>query len=149
MNSDGHQVHGLASVTGGSLPAQIWHDFMLAVTDERQMSDPFTEVPEEVVQAGTRLEELFGGGTTTTTGVPQPQPGGPPATEPTETTRNRPGGPGNSSTTAPSSTSSLDVVLVELDVEHHHHRPDAADDHPPGWRRGRAGQRHRLARAAP
>jgi penicillin-binding protein 1A len=105
MNGDGKQVHELASVTGGSLPAQIWHDFMLAVTEERQMNDPFTEVPDEVVQGGMRLEEVFGGATTTTTGMPQPQPGVP-GPESTDTTRDRPGRPGSSSSTTSSSSTS-------------------------------------------
>ena len=118
MNSRGFLVHDTA-VTGGSLPAQIWHDFMLSVTENRQMSDPFPEVSEEQVSLGRRLEELRGeqpgdddSGTTETTLPPFPPgnpggPGGPGVTRP---------GNGNTTTTAtstPSTTSTSTPVTTE------------------------------------
>jgi membrane peptidoglycan carboxypeptidase len=103
MNGDGHPVHGLRAVTGGSLPARIWHDFMLSVTDARGMNDTFTEVTEDQVRAGIRLDEGRIPETTTTL-VPTPQPGGPPTTDGRPGRPGRPGN-GNSTTTSSSTTS--------------------------------------------
>jgi membrane peptidoglycan carboxypeptidase len=100
MNDDGMAVHG-RSATGGSFPADIWRTFMQSVTDARGMNDPFMEVPEEVIESGTRLGTEQRDETSTT--LP-PQQGGPP-------TSDRPGnGPrptrpgGNTTTTSPSSS---------------------------------------------
>jgi penicillin-binding protein 1A len=74
MNTRGIAVHERESVTGGSLPAEIWAKFMRAVCDANGWNDPFTEVSPDVLSGGEMI------GTTTTTAPPTtlPQPGGPP-----------------------------------------------------------------------
>jgi penicillin-binding protein 1A len=76
-------VEGVASVTGGSLPAEIWRRFMEVATEGT--SDEFVEPTPEQIEAGTVINEgelLTADETTTTTTTappptnPRPGPGG-------------------------------------------------------------------------
>ena len=51
MSSDGRPVHGIRSMTGGQLPAQIWATFMTAATTNIP-PDGFNEPTEELRQQG-------------------------------------------------------------------------------------------------
>jgi penicillin-binding protein 1A len=93
-------VQGRATVTGGSLPAEIWQKFMSVATGDS--TDEFVEVSPEALEAGEVInDDLLTSAeraTTTTTAAPEP-----PVT--TETTRpGRPGGPARPTTTAPPPT---------------------------------------------
>lgn len=72
-NKPGHKarpltnIHGISEVTGGSLPAVIWHDFMLEATRDLP-PQPF---PQPVL-AGLVLNSTTTSATTTTTAVAPP-----------------------------------------------------------------------------
>lgn len=104
MNPSGKPVHG-GSATGGSFPAQIWHDFMVSTLDARGWNDPFPVVPEELISAGIRLNEDDLPDATTST---PPQGGMPPSTKngPGRPGSSRPGGGNTTTTAAPTTTSS-------------------------------------------
>lgn len=107
MSPRGIPVHG-GSATGGSFPAQIWHDFMVSTLDARGWNDPFTEVPEDLIEAGIRLDEGRIPEETTTTPPPQQQPGTPPPPDdgPGRPRPTRPGGGNTTTTEEPTTTSS-------------------------------------------
>jgi penicillin-binding protein 1A len=78
-------VHGLAGVSGGTLPARIWHDFMVQATRDRpldtfappaelggQVLNPTTTAPPQTVPQTTQPPQNPG----------QPQPTVPPPTRP-------------------------------------------------------------------
>jgi penicillin-binding protein 1A len=78
-------VHGLAGVSGGTLPARIWHDFMVQATRDRpldtfappaelggQVLNPTTTAPPQTVPQTTQPPQNPG----------QPQPTVPPPTQP-------------------------------------------------------------------
>lgn len=104
MSPRGWPVHG-GSATGGSFPARIWHDFMVSTLDARGLSDPFPEVPPELIEAGIRLNEDDLPDETTTT---PPQPAMPPSTQngPARPGPSRPAGRNTTTTAAPTTTSS-------------------------------------------
>jgi membrane peptidoglycan carboxypeptidase len=119
MNNDpgGRQVHGMASVTGGSLPAEIWRNFMQVATGEN--ADAFVEPAPEALREGTRVggdggyDSGEGGGTSVTTA---PGQGGPQPSDPTQTSVTRPGQTtsttaATSTTTPETSTSSTPVTI--------------------------------------
>jgi membrane peptidoglycan carboxypeptidase len=88
MNSDGLPVHGLTSVTGGSLPAEIFKKFMEAAT---QTSDEtFVEPVPERLRQGQELGGGYNSGTE--------------ATAPSTTAATIPSGPPTSETTTPTVT---------------------------------------------
>jgi penicillin-binding protein 1A len=77
-------VRGLAGVSGGTLPARIWHDFMIEATRDRpiqpfappaelggQVLNPTTTVPQTTVPPSTQPQDPG-----------QPQPTQPPPTQP-------------------------------------------------------------------
>jgi penicillin-binding protein 1A len=77
-------VHGLAGVSGGSLPAQIWHDFMDQATRNRpnQPFPPPAELGGQVLNPTTTAPPATVP-PTTQPGLPgQPQPTVPPPTQP-------------------------------------------------------------------
>ncbi len=106
-NADGSEttrfmddVHG-REVTGGSFPAEIWHDFMadrVDGVDVGRFANPGS-FPGEVLNAG------LADATTTTSGVPESTTTSVPGAS-TSTTA-RPGGP--ASTTVPGSTTTMSV----------------------------------------
>jgi penicillin-binding protein 1A len=111
MNSRGRPVHG-GAVTGGSLPAQVWHDFMLSATQLYGMNDQFPEVTPDDIANGRRLEELHeddpgaddgdgSSGTPDSTMTPPQGPGNPGNPGGPDVTR-----PGNGNTTTTSTTTS-------------------------------------------
>jgi penicillin-binding protein 1A len=113
MNPDGIPVHG-GSATGGSFPAKIWHDFMLSVTDARGWNDPFTQVPEDVLESGIRLDEGREPAAPTDTSLP-PQPG-----QPGNGNGNGNGGPrptrATTTSTAPTTTTSESTTTTAPDT---------------------------------
>ena len=96
-------VHGVASVTGGSLPAEIWRKFMTAATQHLQLTGgTFPQLNQEQLGTG---EPLIDEPVTTTTAPPvdntlptTPDVTGPDFTVPSTTDTTRPGG-GNTTTT--------------------------------------------------
>ncbi|MGH9210733.1 MAG: transglycosylase domain-containing protein [Acidimicrobiales bacterium] len=78
MNGSGRPVRGLSSVTGGSLPAQIWSTFMSQATANLP-ADDFVEPTEEVRRAGEELGDAIDAGDQlppeTTVPPPPPDPG--------------------------------------------------------------------------
>jgi penicillin-binding protein 1A len=78
-------IHGLAGVSGGTLPAQIWHDFMVQATQGRP-SLPFTppaELGGVVLNSTTTAPPPTTAPPVTQPGLPgQPQPTQPPPTQP-------------------------------------------------------------------
>jgi penicillin-binding protein 1A len=75
-------VRGLAGVSGGSLPAQIWHDFMDQATRDRP-NEPFVppaELGGQVLNPTTTAPPATA--PPTTQPGPQPQPTQPPPTQP-------------------------------------------------------------------
>jgi len=78
-------LRGLSGVSGGTLPAQIWHDFMDAATRGRR-SAPFV-VPQEL--GGTVLNSTTSAPPTTVAPSPAPAPTAPPSLPPST----QPGGP--------------------------------------------------------
>jgi membrane peptidoglycan carboxypeptidase len=111
MNSQGRVVHGLESVTGGSLPAEIWRKFMEVATGE--VADPFTEPTPEALREGTRVGGGGGydsgeGADPSVTTVPGPGGGGTQPTDPTQTTGTQPGQ--TTATTETTSTSTPDTT---------------------------------------
>jgi membrane peptidoglycan carboxypeptidase len=93
MRADARPVYGYESITGGTIPAKIWHTFMQAVVHE---PIDFPEVTQEQLQEG----RSFDGGTfqsspdttvgtvppdTTPSTEPPPQTTQPPVTPPTST----------------------------------------------------------------
>jgi membrane peptidoglycan carboxypeptidase len=105
MNSDGVPVHGLQSITGGSLPAEIFRKFMEQATQNR--NDTFVEPTPEMLRQG---QELGGDGgyndgtetTTTTATPPSTNATVPPPTdtEPTMTLPEDPNDPGPTTSTS-------------------------------------------------
>jgi penicillin-binding protein 1A len=101
-------IEGFSTVTGGSLPAEIWRRFMEVAT--ANTDDPFVEPTREQIAAGTVINEgeLYTADETTTT---QPQMTLPPFTIP------RPGGGGGggggrpTTTTAPDTTTSIETTV--------------------------------------
>jgi membrane peptidoglycan carboxypeptidase len=78
MSSDGRPVHGIRSMTGGQLPAQIWATFMTAATTNIP-PDGFNEPTEELRQQG----RPFGDGGPTEPPPPPTDTTLPPDTTPT------------------------------------------------------------------
>jgi membrane peptidoglycan carboxypeptidase len=99
-------IEGFSTVTGGSLPAEIWRRFMEVAT--ANTSDQFVEPTPEQIAAGTVINEgeLYTADETTTT---QPQMTLPPFTIP------RPGGGGGggrqTTTTVPDTTTSIPITV--------------------------------------
>jgi membrane peptidoglycan carboxypeptidase len=84
MTSEGVPVHGLESVTGGSLPAEIFRKFMEVAT--QASNESFVDPPREDLLQGQEVggdEYISGSDTTAPTTVPSTMPGG-----------GGPGGPG-------------------------------------------------------
>lgn len=108
-------VEGFATVTGGSLPAEIWRRFMEVAT--AGTNDPFVEPTAEQIAAGTVINEgeLYTADETTTTATPMTLP---PFTIP------RPGGGGGggggggrpTTTTDPNSTTTSSDMTVPTTV---------------------------------
>jgi penicillin-binding protein 1A len=95
-SGDGFQgtLHGHSTITGGSLPAQIWATFMTAVTANLPVEE-FVEPSQEVRQAGQALGDGIDQGAELPAETPPPTPpvtgpsptiSVPPVTEPPEST---------------------------------------------------------------
>jgi penicillin-binding protein 1A len=91
-------VHGLAGVSGGTLPARIWHDFMLQATRDRpldtfappaelggQVLNPTTTAPPQTVPQTTQPPQNPGQPQPTVPPPTQPGPSLPPPTQPSVT----------------------------------------------------------------
>ena len=118
-----HNVHGVANVTGGTLPAMIWHDFMAeAVKDveplpfatpgklasvARKTAEVIKKEHERLKQRGgfdigeRRTPEDLGPEPTWWTPLPQPKPNAPAQPPPTASTAPGRSPPSTSATTAP------------------------------------------------
>jgi penicillin-binding protein 1A len=78
-------VRGLSAVSGGSLPAQIWHDFMDQATRDRPLQSfvPPAELGGQVLNPTTTAPPVTSAPPTTQPQNPgQPQPTVPPPTQP-------------------------------------------------------------------
>jgi membrane peptidoglycan carboxypeptidase len=103
-------IEGFSTVTGGSLPAEIWRRFMEVAT--ANTSDPFVEPTSEQIAAGTVINEgeLYTADETTTA---------PPQTTLPSFTIPRPGGGGgggggggkSTTTTSPDTTTSSGITV--------------------------------------
>jgi membrane peptidoglycan carboxypeptidase len=103
-------IEGVSTVTGGSLPAEIWRRFMEVAT--AGTNDPFVEPTAEQIAAGTVINEgeLYTADETTTTA--------PPMSLPPFTLPQHPGGGGGGggggrpTTTSPDSTTTTTATTV-------------------------------------
>jgi penicillin-binding protein 1A len=82
-------LYGLSGVSGGSVPAQIWHDFMDAATQDRENA-PFV-TPAEL--GGTVLNSTTTVPPTTVPSTTLPPVPGPPQSQPTFPSPTQPGPP--------------------------------------------------------
>jgi membrane peptidoglycan carboxypeptidase len=102
-------VEGFSTVTGGSLPAEIWRRFMEVATNGT--SDQFVEPTAEQVAAGTVINEgeLYTADETTTTAPPMTLP---PFPVPKPPGGGGGGGGGRPTTTDPNSTTTSSDITV-------------------------------------
>lgn len=106
-------VHGVASVTGGSLPAQIWQRFMTTATEYLQLrGNTFPEVTDDQLREG---EALIDEPPPTSTTLPQDtQPTGPGNGNGTGPVFTPPTGPTTTEEPDDTTTSSTDTTPTTL-----------------------------------
>jgi membrane peptidoglycan carboxypeptidase len=105
MSTDGRPVHGLESVTGGSIPAEIFKRFMEVAT--QAANETFVEPPPELLRRGQQVgsgEYNSGSDTTVPATTPSTVPGG--GTEPTQPTTPPGSGP-DPTVTVPTTATTL------------------------------------------
>jgi penicillin-binding protein 1A len=107
-----HNVHGLESVTGGSLPAEIWRRFMSEAVEHLQLTGgTFPDVPEDQLSQGEPLIDEPPPTSSTapqTDATPPTGPGGPDFTPPTG------GGPSSTEPDDTTSTSTQDTTTSTI-----------------------------------
>jgi membrane peptidoglycan carboxypeptidase len=115
--ASGHAVHGRDSVTGGSIPADIFRTFM--ETAQGGNTDTFTDPPPEVLRQGTRLGGDGGyddgDGPAPSTTAPGGS-GGPQPTGPSTSVTEPGGGTATTETTSTSTPGSTDTTGTSFTI---------------------------------
>jgi membrane peptidoglycan carboxypeptidase len=111
-------VHGI-NVTGGSLPAQIWHDYMAVATEDRRYRGEFVDPGDlggELIPSAGRIREGAEETTTTSSTTSSSVPSEESTTTSSTTSTTEPGEETTTSTTGPdeepTTTTSTTAVSV-------------------------------------